>query len=70
VRNSVSVPRLHRQAGRAEILLLGPGAVTDADIDAATVAGAQGYIAKPFDVDNLIETLLNTIKAHTRITNS
>ena len=51
-------------------ILFCSGAVTDADIDAATVAGAQGYIAKPFDVDNLIETLRNTIKAHIRITNS
>ena len=37
------------------------GAVTQADIEAATLVGAQGYIAKPFDPDDLIKTLRNTI---------
>lgn len=33
------------------------GAVTDSDKQAALSAGAQGYLAKPFDPDELTDTL-------------
>jgi len=33
------------------------GAVTNADIEAAALAGSQGYVTKPFDPDDLIRTL-------------
>jgi CheY-like chemotaxis protein len=42
-------------------ILFCSGAVTEADIHAASLAGAQGYIAKPFDPDALIKTLRSTI---------
>lgn len=43
-------------------ILFCSGAVTPSDIEAATVAGAQGYIGKPIDLDHLIDTLRSTIK--------
>src|SRR5215217_5768095 len=43
-------------------ILFCSGAVTQADIEAATLAGAQGYVAKPFDPDVLISELRNAIK--------
>jgi DNA-binding response OmpR family regulator len=38
-------------------ILFCSGAVTEADKEAAFSAGAQGYIGKPFDPDDLIATL-------------
>lgn len=38
------------------------GAVTEADKKAALSAGAQGYIGKPFDPDELIVTLRAALK--------
>ena len=38
------------------------GAVTDADKNAALSAGAQGYLAKPFDPDELTDTLRAAVK--------
>lgn len=38
------------------------GAVTDADKTAAFSAGAQGYLAKPFDPDELADTLRAAVK--------
>jgi len=38
------------------------GAVTEADKKAALSAGAQGYIGKPFDPDELIVTLRRALK--------
>jgi DNA-binding response OmpR family regulator len=37
------------------------GAVTDADKKAALAAGAQGYIAKPFDPDELTTALRSAV---------
>ena len=43
-------------------ILFCSGAVTQADIEAATQAGAQGYIAKPFDPDDLVKALRTALK--------
>jgi CheY-like chemotaxis protein len=38
------------------------GAVTEADKEAAVLVGAQGYVGKPFDPDDLIEALHFALK--------
>lgn len=42
-------------------ILFCSGAVTQADIEAATLAGAQGYVGKPFDPHDLIRTLRSAL---------
>ena len=42
-------------------ILFCSGALNKCDIDAARLAGAQGYIGKPFDPDELIEALRRAI---------
>ena len=44
-------------------ILICSGAVTQADREAAVLAGAQGYIEKPFNSADLIEALRSVIKA-------
>ena len=41
------------------------GAVTEADKKAALSAGAQGYIGKPFDPEDLIATLRAALNIET-----
>lgn len=43
-------------------ILFCSGAVTQSDIEAATQAGAQGYVGKPFDPDDLVKALRTAIK--------
>lgn len=43
------------------------GAVTDADKNAAFSAGAQGYLAKPFDPDELTATLRAAVNAELKV---
>lgn len=43
-------------------ILICSGAVTEADKEAATLAGAQGYIAKPFNSRDLIRALRSSIE--------
>lgn len=38
------------------------GLAHDSDIQAATEAGAQGYFSKPYDPDELIDTLRTTLR--------
>lgn len=42
-------------------ILFCSGAAMEADIEAATLAGAQGYVIKPFDPYDLIKTLRTVI---------
>ncbi|HJP92540.1 MAG TPA: response regulator [Pyrinomonadaceae bacterium] len=42
-------------------ILFCSGAVTEADIEAAKLAGAQGYIGKPFDPDDLINAIREAV---------
>ena len=44
-------------------ILICSGAVTEADKEAATLAGAQGYVAKPFNARDLIRALRSSLKA-------
>src|ERR1044072_1554480 len=44
-------------------ILICSGAVTQADKEAATLAGAQGYVNKPFYSGDLIQALRSSLKA-------
>jgi len=44
-------------------ILICSGAVTEADKEAATLAGAQGYLAKPFNARDLVRALRLSRKA-------
>lgn len=44
-------------------ILMCSGAVTEADREAASLAGAQGYIEKPFNARDLIAALRSCLKA-------
>ena len=46
-------------------ILFCSGAVTEADKKAALSAGAQGYIGKPFDPEDLIATLRAALNIQT-----
>lgn len=48
-------------------ILICSGAVTQADKEAATLAGAQGYVAKPFNTRDLIRALRSSIEAAAHI---
>jgi two-component system OmpR family response regulator len=43
-------------------ILFCSGAVTEADKEAAVLVGAQGYVGKPFDPDDLIRALRSALK--------
>lgn len=43
-------------------ILICSGAVTPVDKEAAVLAGAQGYISKPFNTRELIEALRSSVK--------
>ena len=42
------------------------GAVTQQEIEAAHLAGAQGYVGKPFDPDELIDALRTAIAVNSK----
>jgi CheY-like chemotaxis protein len=44
-------------------ILICSGAVNEADKEAATLAGAQGYVAKPFNARDLIQALRSSLEA-------
>lgn len=44
-------------------ILICSGAVSEADKQAAALAGAQGYVPKPFDSEDLIRALRSSVKA-------
>ena len=44
-------------------ILICSGALTEADKEAATQAGAQGYVAKPFHAQDLIQALRSSLES-------
>ena len=44
-------------------ILICSGAVNEADKEAATLAGAQGYVPKPFNAHDLIQALRSSLDA-------
>ena len=55
--NGIELCRLVRSLDQKLPILFCSGAATDADKKAAFAAGAQGYLVKPFDPDDLTATL-------------
>ncbi len=53
----VELCRRIREFDQTTPILFCSGVVTNPEIEAALAAGAQGYIAKPFDADDLIQTI-------------
>lgn len=47
-------------------ILICSGAVTQADKAAAVLAGAQGYVNKPFDSSDLIRTIRSLLRSNMR----
>ncbi|HEX7333036.1 MAG TPA: response regulator [Pyrinomonadaceae bacterium] len=48
-------------------ILICSGAITEADKEAATLAGAQGYVEKPFNARDLIRALRSSLEASVHI---
>jgi DNA-binding response OmpR family regulator len=55
--NGIELCQLIQSLDQNIPILFCSGACTDADKEAAFAAGAQGYLAKPFDPDELTATL-------------
>ena len=55
--NGIELCRLIRSSDSSIPMFFCSGAVTEADKQAAFSAGAQGYLAKPFDPDELTAVL-------------
>lgn len=55
--NGIELCQLIRTVDQKLPIFFCSGAVTDADKKAAFAAGAQGYLGKPFDPDELTATL-------------
>lgn len=51
-------------------ILICSGAVTEADKEAARLAGAQGYVAKPFNARDLIQGLRSTLEESIHVSRS
>lgn len=60
----IEVCRQIRSFNQDTPILICSGAVTQADKEAAQLAGAQGYLNKPFYSSELIRTLRSSLKAH------
>ena len=63
--NGIELCRLIRSVDQKILIFFCSGALTEADKKSAFAAGAQGYIGKPFDPDELITTLraaLNSVQ--------
>ena len=59
----IDLCRQIRTFDKSTPILICSGAVTKADREAATLAGAQGYIHKPFHAEDLISALQRMIDA-------
>ena len=55
--NGIELCRQIRTFDQKTPILFCSGAVTEADKQEAVLAGAQGYVGKPFDPDDLIQAL-------------
>lgn len=55
--DGIEVCRQIREFDQTTPILFCSGALTKADFDAALCAGAQGYLAKPFQPDELVQRL-------------
>lgn len=60
--NGLELCRLIRSSDSSIPIFFCSGAVTEADKQAAFSAGAQGYLAKPFDPDELTAVLRTALK--------
>ncbi|HJY26636.1 MAG TPA: response regulator [Pyrinomonadaceae bacterium] len=60
--NGIELCRLIRARDSSIPIFFCSGAVTEADKQAAFSAGAQGYVAKPFDPDELTAVLRAALK--------
>jgi CheY-like chemotaxis protein len=59
----IEVCRRIRSFDQSTPILICSGAVTPADKEEAVLAGAQGYVNKPFYTSNLIHALRSALKA-------
>lgn len=59
--NGIELCRLIRSLDQKLPIFFCSGAATDADKKAAFAAGAQGYLVKPFDPDDLTATLCTAL---------
>ena len=59
--NGIELRRLIRSLDQKLPIFFCSGAVTEADKKDGLSAGAQGYFAKPFDPDDLIQTLRSAV---------
>lgn len=60
--NGIELCRLIRSSDQKLPIFFCSGAATDSDKKAAFSAGAQGYLVKPFDPDELTSTLRAAIR--------
>lgn len=60
----IEVCRQIRSFNQDTPILICSGAATQADKEAAQLAGAQGYLNKPFYSSELIRALRSSLKAH------
>ena len=59
----IELCRQIRTFDKSTPILICSGAVTEADRNAAALAGAQAYVAKPFASKDLIQALRSSLKA-------
>lgn len=63
----VELCRRIRSVDQSTPILICSGAVTEADRQAAALAGAQGYIVKPFGSADLIRALRSALESEVRV---
>ena len=64
--NGIELCRLIRSVNETIVVVFCSGAVGEGDQEAALNAGAQGYITKPFEPQELAETLRRVLETHRR----
>lgn len=66
----IELCRRIRMFDQSTPILICSGAVTEADKEAATLAGAQGYVQKPFNSRDLIRALRSSLEAPINVSRS